>query len=184
MKQNNQSGEQPHAANVELLTAEVRVLMVGSRQITLSVFRQLDWIPPQEIVPFGRITDPRDSKHAGDPERLFVTVVGKGKAGQLARSRIDELTRPEWEEARATCRRSLADEQEQQGWNESMEAWWRKERLNLSAQKVAASQGQHWWSAPKECLEYAEIKLKALDELESITTRWSNLPLIVLAGLT
>jgi hypothetical protein len=35
--------QQPKTAMVEVLIAEVRVLMVGSRQITLSVFRQLDF---------------------------------------------------------------------------------------------------------------------------------------------
>jgi hypothetical protein len=43
-------------ATVEVLTAEVRVLMVGSRQVTLSVFNQLDetfyW---SQFVPFGRV---------------------------------------------------------------------------------------------------------------------------------
>lgn len=42
-------------ATVEVLTAEVRVLMVGSRQVTLSVARQLDDVSPDEIEPFGRI---------------------------------------------------------------------------------------------------------------------------------
>ena len=42
-------------ATVEVLTAEVRVLMIGSRQVTLSVARQLDCIDPYEIQPFGRI---------------------------------------------------------------------------------------------------------------------------------
>ena len=42
-------------ATVESLTAEVRVLMVGSRQVTLSVARQLDEVPTWEITPFGRM---------------------------------------------------------------------------------------------------------------------------------
>jgi len=42
-------------ATVEVLTAEVRVLMVGSRQVTLSVARQLDEVDPFLIKPFGRI---------------------------------------------------------------------------------------------------------------------------------
>lgn len=44
-------------ATVEVLTAQVRVLMVGSRQVTLSVYRQLDWADPREMTPFGRIRD-------------------------------------------------------------------------------------------------------------------------------
>ena len=47
-------------ATVETLTAEVRVLMVGNRQITLSVAKQLDRIDYygygiDAITPFGRI---------------------------------------------------------------------------------------------------------------------------------
>jgi hypothetical protein len=47
-------------ATVELLTAEVRVLQVGRRQITLSVYRQLDSVTSDEIEPFGRVADIRD----------------------------------------------------------------------------------------------------------------------------
>jgi hypothetical protein len=43
------------SATVETLTAEVRVLMVGSRQITLSVARQLDAVQLEEVEPFGRV---------------------------------------------------------------------------------------------------------------------------------
>ena len=42
-------------ATVEVLTAEVRVLMVGSRQVTLSVARQLDQVPLEAVEPFGRV---------------------------------------------------------------------------------------------------------------------------------
>ena len=42
-------------AEVETLTATVRVLMVGSRQVTLSVAKQLDIAAMGEMEPFGRI---------------------------------------------------------------------------------------------------------------------------------
>ena len=42
-------------AVVKVLTAEVRTLMVGSRQVTLSVYGQLDHAPPEYIEPFGRV---------------------------------------------------------------------------------------------------------------------------------
>lgn len=42
-------------ATVEVLTAEVRVLMVGSRQVTLSVAKQLDRVLLNDITPFGRV---------------------------------------------------------------------------------------------------------------------------------
>jgi hypothetical protein len=45
-------------ATVETLTAEVRVLMIGSRQITMSVFKQLDHRPVEEIEAFGRVSIP------------------------------------------------------------------------------------------------------------------------------
>jgi hypothetical protein len=44
-----------HEATVDVLTAEVRVLQVGRRQVTLSVVRQLDWADPGDIEPFGRV---------------------------------------------------------------------------------------------------------------------------------
>lgn len=49
-----------HDAHVQVLTAEVRTLMVGSRQITMSVYNQLDEIAHDEMEPFGRVS-PRDA---------------------------------------------------------------------------------------------------------------------------
>ena len=51
-------------ATVETLVAEVRVLKVGSRQITLSVAKQLDEVPVFELEPFGRI---HCGEHWADP---------------------------------------------------------------------------------------------------------------------
>lgn len=42
-------------ASVQTLTAEVRVLMVGSRQVTLSVAKQLDVVELGDLKPFGRV---------------------------------------------------------------------------------------------------------------------------------
>lgn len=42
---------------VETLSAEVRTLVVGKRQITLSVFRQLDCVPLEQCQAFGRVRD-------------------------------------------------------------------------------------------------------------------------------
>lgn len=58
-------------AIVETLTAEVYALMVGSRQITMSVFEQLDIVDMSKIEPFGR-TRPK-----GSMNRLY--VVGRSK---------------------------------------------------------------------------------------------------------
>lgn len=66
-------------ATVEALAAEVRVLMVGSRQVTLSVYNQLDVVPPDGIEPFGRVS-PKGARWR------TVEVVGRGEGGALARS--------------------------------------------------------------------------------------------------
>jgi hypothetical protein len=50
-------------ATVETLTAEVRVLMVGNRQITLSVARQLDTVKLFEMEPFGRVRLDKDREN-------------------------------------------------------------------------------------------------------------------------
>jgi len=49
-------------ATVEVLTAEVRVLMVGSRQVTMSVYKQLDWVEPWELDPMGRVEPDSDGQ--------------------------------------------------------------------------------------------------------------------------
>ena len=49
-------------ATVQTLTAEVHVLQVGSRQITLSVAKQLDYVDLDEVEIFGRVKIwPRDN---------------------------------------------------------------------------------------------------------------------------
>lgn len=69
-------------ATVEVLTAEVRVLMVSGRQVTLSVYRQLDEVEPNAIEPFGRV---RDSRREDNDE---VQVMGRhGEGGSLVRSK-------------------------------------------------------------------------------------------------
>ena len=69
-------------ATVETLTAEVRVLMVGNRQVTLSVYRQLDYVYPQWIDPFGRVN--------ANSDRNFVQLVGSYK-GVLVRSEFERI---------------------------------------------------------------------------------------------
>lgn len=45
----------PSEPSVESLTAEIRVLQVGSKPVTLSAARQLDLVNASEIKPFGRV---------------------------------------------------------------------------------------------------------------------------------
>lgn len=70
-------------ATVEVLTAEVKALMVGSRQVTLSVFRQLDWMTIEEIKIFGRVNDEKELRHL---PRDTLCVVGADKHGNLCRA--------------------------------------------------------------------------------------------------
>ena len=65
-----------NVAIIEVLTAEVRVLMVGSRQVTLSVFRQLDIKPYDEVAPMGRVNDKDGGKW----------IVGSDDQGNLVRA--------------------------------------------------------------------------------------------------
>ena len=73
-------------ATVETLTAEVRVLMVGKRQVTMSVFRQLDtvdWEEWETLELFGRVRGTRKD------EQDILYVVGRVKdTGVLVRSSI------------------------------------------------------------------------------------------------
>lgn len=76
-------------ATIETLTAEVRVLMVGSRQITMSVYGQLDVVNAEEIQPFGRVGPSR-------AEWWELWVIGRNVAtGDLVRSRVPNVRRLE-----------------------------------------------------------------------------------------
>jgi hypothetical protein len=72
-----------YEATVEVLTAEVRVLMVGSRQVTLSVAKQLDQVDPDDIEPFGRI---RTGARLPFAATGMIEVIGKADDGSLVRS--------------------------------------------------------------------------------------------------
>lgn len=125
-----------HEAHVRTLTAEVRTLVIGSRQVTMSVYNQLDDVPPTRIEPFGRV----NPKHPN--ARQFFYVVGRHTTtGALVRSHIPQD--PE----------SLNDE----GWVPKDPGVW-------------AVYG-HWPvdATPRQLL--------------TIAAEWSELPLIVLAGL-
>jgi hypothetical protein len=57
--------------------------MIGNRQVTLSVYRQLDEVPYDDVEPFGRVRDSKD-----EPGAIY--IVGKHTTtGTLVRSSID-----------------------------------------------------------------------------------------------
>jgi hypothetical protein len=94
-------------ATVEVLTAEVRTLKIGSRQVTLNIYRQLDRVDPAQIEPFGRVNDPQDVRdwnkvhYSADPLWTpLLYVIGRDRRnGALVRSQgskvSDEL---DWQE--------------------------------------------------------------------------------------
>jgi len=76
-------------ATVNVLAAEVRTLMIGARQVTLSVWKQLDLVSADEIIPFGRVS-PGDGTYG---LRVWhgpvVWIVGRHKdTGTLVRSQL------------------------------------------------------------------------------------------------
>lgn len=75
---------------VQLLTAEVRTLVVGARQVTLSFYAQLDECSPELIEPFGRVR-PRGAS------RWHTYVVGR-IYGELVRSSV--LSMQAWQQGK------------------------------------------------------------------------------------
>ena len=74
-------GDGRRDARVQVLTAEVRTLVVGSRQVTLSVYSQLDEVEFEQIEPFGRVRP----KNGDD----YIWLVGRHRAdGALVRAKI------------------------------------------------------------------------------------------------
>ena len=154
-------------ATVETLTAEVRVLMVGSRQITLSVYGQLDEVESHKIEPFGRVS-PKEA------ERGWTYVVGKHtETGELVRS----ATR--------------TDRQLIERYLENLKNEARVLDRNAEAYRGAAEENradrQRWIDATNQASD-AALALYRKIETESVTmeadaVKWENLPLIVLAGL-
>lgn len=130
------SGEK-RSALVETLTAEVRVLMVGSRQVTLSVFRQLDWIATDQIEPFGRVNDERD---VPTTHPFIVIVVGADKRdGSLARSFMG------WPSAYARTRRVEALERlRPRGWEREVQI----EKHEIETALYGAKQAEPWLGLP------------------------------------
>jgi hypothetical protein len=196
-------------ATVETITAEVRTLMVGSRQITASVYGQLDLRDGRRIVPFGRV-QPKDAK----PGRVY--VVGKDpETGELVRAetpsaqRLIEATVKErskadaWENAQHTLNgkggkcddeADAADEQAERrltGDIYNSAAHYDQEAAEALAAEASAAELRekakgHWAEADKAELQVEEWEKRDTAEVErlgALADEWSGLPLIVLAGL-
>lgn len=130
-------------ATVETLTAEVRVLMVGNRQITQSIYKQLDYAPFQDVRPFGRVRtnkpdEVRKPAHRNEREQIFsgnngryvyrdvVELVGSDRLGNLVRSHVMKLR--EWDiSCPETCRFHLKS-----GCDDGHIKEWQRERLTIA----------------------------------------------------
>jgi hypothetical protein len=168
-------------ATVETLTAEVRVLMVGSRQITLSVYGQLDRIDAGEIEPFGRVR-PKD----GTPGWIY--IIGKNPGnGELVRACVpftdDAIAsvlgyasgdRPWTDDAReARIKLKLADERDMKAESFNPEMHLEKARQH---REEAAGHARRADALRAEYAAEAQPYVKSAERLAA-------LPLIVLAGL-
>lgn len=83
-------------ATVETLTAEVRVLTVGNRQVTVSVARQLDWFEvdddeAQGFTPFGRVRTGDKSGERFEPCRQ------RDRGAQTMHGRWGRWVSSEWD---------------------------------------------------------------------------------------
>jgi hypothetical protein len=74
-----------NTATVETLTAQVRVLVVGKRQVTKSVYQQLDWCSIEGLKPMGRV-------NVGDTHDIEV-VGAELDTGELVRGGMNEPSR-------------------------------------------------------------------------------------------
>jgi hypothetical protein len=179
-------------ATVATLTATVHVLQVGSRQITLSVAKQLDCVDRENIEPMGRI-------------RLNdgVELIGRGPDGTLVRSHVTPeasayRTNRDWvhlpNKAVWVCRRAPL---EQSYWDNAV-----LYRLTGSDFSVTISQSAadvsddcppgmpsadhsgHWWMRQQIDLAACAVERDRRNAaLKAARASDLALPLIVLAGL-
>jgi hypothetical protein len=172
-------------ATVEVLTAEVRVLMVGSRQVTLSIAKQLDRVSLRRMEPFGRV-------RIGDVDNL---VIGRSREdGSLVTAPIVYLREqpiinvedldPSVEARPVVCNKQMTD---RDGYF----------RLSLDGRSIALEAkaatrcGQHGYMGDESCgswnhMGHASSFQAAIDELDATRAMYARarvLPLIVLAGL-
>jgi hypothetical protein len=185
-------------ALVEVLTAEVHALMVGSRQVTLSVYRQLDQVPHDHCVPFGRVRDAKDDP--GEP--YAVHVVGRHVTnGTLVRSyrrRVESneildspLTTRWWKAPQKGDKRHQTHGQGNQQYAvidrraDDTLCWY---LFDAETRQSYRHYITYDWTfrddeTYAEAMRLAEVSFSDIRETRLLHAEWSTLPLIVLAGL-
>lgn len=169
-------------ATVETLTAEVRVLMVGSRQVTLSVYRQLDRHPSDQVRPFGRVSDKQDESRYGCRN---VFVVGCDvTTGVLVRSEHFVVDPKPQRYKELIDRRDIKSGRSYTNQRNSVQPFSaerrKEERRQVHSRRVQHGSGVWVWAESMD--EYKE-RVSAWEEAVSKYKEWTSLPLIVLAGL-
>jgi hypothetical protein len=159
-------------ATIETLTASVKVLMLGSRQITLTIYRQLDIVDVADMDPFGRV-NPKGS----GPD--VVHVVGRRKVtGELVKS----VAPATWgailqHTGQAENARTVAEDQARKA-----DPMYEKDQAYSRARRIAEDSHLDEW--------HDQYIAELADRIKDITTPYvaiaeqlNALPLIVLAGL-
>jgi hypothetical protein len=156
------SGHTTRSATVNTLTAEVRTLVVGARQVTLSVFNQLDVVHPLWVEPMGRVR-PRENGY-----RLSqIHVVGRAvDDGALVRSRLE--TRDSFEAGGGYLRGQQGKLYEPTG----------------ADPNCPACEGTGSALPNRQLNELGQVSLcPSCNPRRPVVDQWMDLPLIVLAGL-
>lgn len=178
-------------ATVEVLTAEVRVLMVGSRQVTLSVAAQLDKVSYDQIEPFGRVRTKHGEELIGRSMDGGTLVRAEMPARVFDVPYVNELT-----EKITVCDRLLS-----KGW---LRLTFGKRSINVSLEDAKGCnipEHSPYYFAPRNqdgtkpeeqrCAHWLangmddeiEADIAAHDEAKARSDWYWSLPLIVLAGL-
>lgn len=178
-------------AVVTTLTAEVRTLVVGTRQVTLSVAKQLDIVPLVDLTVMGRV-------HLSDDRY----VIGAAPDGTLALARYQKrwYPSPRWITAddltgKATVCQRLTPDTRDDYYRLAIDGW--DFRLTRDATEQCTIPGHersrnpvqecHGWTAPSEVMAQIRTAVKAIVRAELVEAASHKAaaaaPLIVLAGL-
>lgn len=170
-------------ATVELLTAEVRVLMVGSRQVTLSVARQLDYVSLDVIEPFGRVRIGDDERIIGSSRDDGTLVLARFERHPHRRPYLNEEDLdPERDDKPVICDRVMARDHEfgvaLGGRSFDMSA---RAMDRCGKHPYGKGQCEHW--NPNGHEKHIRAAIERWDADCAKHDRAAELPLIVLAGL-
>lgn len=171
-------------ATIETMTAEVKTLQVGNRQVTLSVYRQLDKVSFDCIKPFGRVRDSQDK----DENSLY--IVGCDSAGNLVRSSlgIDDLPKVEVDvsDLIVVGARYLGNEIEMVNNSGLRFSYIFDDDIAKVCDLHSGCATWHWLSEDEEAETERwlrrECELSKHSKIETFR-QWYGLPLIVLAGM-